>query len=173
MPLTGTCSALTRKQPKPACSTGGHATTLRPLRGEKTYPTGRIDGGLAHLPDQEPYQARNGDGSPRVFLNPSLNIAFHSSKLVLRGRGGLRQAISGRTHDACHLVSGRGNLLLSEIGDRLGQLCDVLAQTGHVGNRTGIRHIFRRFLRAAPSWLRATRDLIVRASHLGRFVVGR
>jgi hypothetical protein len=87
---------------------GAQPTTLRPPRGEKTYPTGRIDGGLAHLPDQEPYQARNGDGSPRVFLNPSLNIAFHSSKVVLRGGGGLRQAISGSAHDAGHFVSGRG-----------------------------------------------------------------
>src|SRR5882757_1904094 len=46
---------------------------------------GRI--GLAHLANQQPYQARDGDGPPRVLLDPSLNIAFHVGELVLRDRG--------------------------------------------------------------------------------------
>src|SRR3984885_5251995 len=69
--------------------------------------------GSAHLANQQPYQARNSDGSPRVLLNPSLDIAFHRSELVLSGRGGLRQAIPGSTHDASHLIAGRSYLLLS------------------------------------------------------------
>ena len=77
----------------------------------------------AHLPDQQSYQARNGDGSPWVLLNPRLHIAFHGGELVLRDRGRLRQAVPGSSHDAGHLVARRGDLFLSEIGNRLGQLC--------------------------------------------------
>src|SRR5580704_5142070 len=109
---------------------------------------GRI--GLAHLPDQQPYQAGDGDGAPRVLLNPRLDITLHSGEFVLRDRGGLRQAVPGRTHDANHLLSRGGDLFLSEIGNRLGQFCDVFTQTRQIGNRTGIGHFLCRVLRAAP-----------------------
>jgi hypothetical protein len=45
----------------------------------------------AHLPDQQPYQARNGDGARWVLLNPRLDIALHGGELVLRDRCRLRQ----------------------------------------------------------------------------------
>src|ERR1700691_3056409 len=106
--------------------------------------------GAAHLANQQPYQARNSDGSPRILLNPSLDIALHRGEPVLSGRGGLRQAIAGSIDDAGHLVPRRSDLFLGEIRDRLSQLCDVLAQTGHVGNRAGIRHFLRGILRTAP-----------------------
>jgi len=64
----------------------------------------------AHLPDQQSYQARNGDGAPWVPLNPRLDIAFHGRELVLRYRCRLRQAVPGSTHYAGHLVAGRSDL---------------------------------------------------------------
>jgi hypothetical protein len=69
--------------------------------------------GSAHLPNQQPYQAGNGDGAPRIPFDSCLDITLNSGELVLRDRGGLRQAVSGRAHGVGYLVSGRGNLFLS------------------------------------------------------------
>jgi hypothetical protein len=39
---------------------------------------------LAHLPDQQPNEGGNGDGTLRIFLYSGLHVAFNCGKLVLR-----------------------------------------------------------------------------------------
>ena len=122
-----------RKLVRPAHAALCEGATVRPevtssASSPRSSSVGRI--GSAHLANQQPYQARHGDGPPRVLLNPSLDIAFHSSEFILRYCGGLRQAVPGSADNAGHLVPGRGDLFLSEVGNGLGQFSDVFAQTG-------------------------------------------
>ena len=80
------------------CCRKARASIRRVLQAayrQEARSVGRI--GLAHLPDQQPYQARDCDSPPDgFFLIRASDITLHSGEFVLRDRsGGLRQAVPG------------------------------------------------------------------------------
>ena len=125
----------------------------------------------AHLPDQQSYQTRHGNGAHGFLLIRASTSTSTAANLSCATAADCDKLSPAAATAPATMVSGRSDLFLSEIGYCLGQPCDVVAQPGQIGNGTPIGHFFRRILCAAPCRLSAARNLIVCPFHLRRFVV--